>query len=71
MLFTIAFVGLLILAVVLLFAYQKVYNPGKLCSVCYRVVPELVFVEATDEEDGMSDYYVKCPFCDSDIDWKN
>ena len=69
MLFTIALFGLLILAVLLLFAYQKVYNPGKLCSVCYRVVPELVFVEATDEEDGMSDYYVKCPFCDSDIDW--
>ena len=71
MLFTIALVGLLILAVVLLFAYQKVYNPGKLCSVCYRVVPELVFVEATDEEDGASDYYVKCPFFDSDIDWNN
>ena len=71
MLFTIALIGLLILAVVLLFAYQKIYNPGKLCSVCYRVVPELVFVEATDEEDGMSDYYVKCPFCDSDIDREN
>ena len=71
MLFTLAFLGLLVLAVVLLFAYQKIYNPGKLCSVCYRVVPELVFVEATDEEDGVSDYYVKCPFCDSDIDWKN
>ena len=71
MLFTIALFGLLILAVLLLCAYQKVYNPGKLCSVCYRVVPELVFVEATDEEDGVSDYYVKCPFCDSDIDWKN
>ena len=71
MLFTIALVGLLILAVVLLFAYQKVYNPGKLCSVCYRVVPELVFVEATVEEEGVSDYYVKCPFCDSDIDWEN
>jgi len=71
MLFTLVFLGLLVLAVVLLFAYQKIYNPGKLCSVCYRVVPELVFVEATDEEDGVSDYYVKCPFCDSDIDWKN
>ena len=71
MLFTLAFLGLLVLAVVLLFAYQKIYNPGKLCSVCYRVVPELVFVEATDEEDDVSDYYVKCPFCDSDIDWKN
>ena len=71
MLFTIALVGLLIIADVLLFAYQKDYNPCKHCSVCYRVVPELVFVEATDEEDGVSDYYVKCPFCDSDIDWKN
>jgi hypothetical protein len=56
---------------VLLFAYQKIYNPGKLCSVCYRVVPELVFVEATDDEGAGSDYYVKCPFCDSDIGWKN
>ena len=71
MLFTIGLVVLLVIAVVLLFAYQKVYNPGKLCSVCYRVVPELVFVEATDEEDGVPDYYVKCPFCDSDIDWEN
>ena len=71
MLFTIGLVVLLVIAVVLLFAYQKIYNPGKLCSVCYRVVPELVFVEATDEEDGVSDYYVKCPFCDSDIDRKN
>ena len=71
MLFTIALVGFLVLAVMLLFTYQKLYNPGKLCNVCYRVVPELVFVEATDEEDGVSDYYVKCPFCDSDIDWEN
>ena len=71
MLFTIGLVVLLVIAVVLLFAYQKIYNPGKLCSVCYRVVPELVFVEATDEEDGVPDYYVKCPFCDSDIDWEN
>ena len=71
MLFTIVFVGFLVLAVMLLFTYQKLYNPGKLCNVCYRVVPELVFVEATDEEGAGSDYYVKCPFCDSDIDWKN
>ncbi|MCH2421017.1 MAG: hypothetical protein MK215_03615 [Candidatus Poseidoniia archaeon] len=56
MLFTIALVALLVLAVVLLFAYQKIYNPGKLCSVCYRVVPELA---------------PQCPFCDSDIDWEN
>jgi len=71
MLFTIALVGFLVLAVMLLFTYQKLYNPGKLCNVCYRVVPELVFVEAIDEEGGVSDYYVKCPFCDSDIDWEN
>ena len=71
MLFTIGLVVLLVLVVALLFAYQKVYNPGKLCSVCYRVVPELVFVEATDEEGGVSDYYLKCPFCDSDIDREN
>ena len=56
MLITIALVCLLILAVVLLFAYQKVYNPGKRCSVCYRVVPEQA---------------PQCPFCDSDIDWEN
>ena len=71
MLFTIGLVVLLVLVVVLLLAYQKIYNPGKLCSVCYRVVPELVCVETPDEEDGVSDYYVKCPFCDSDIDWEN
>ena len=69
MLFTLALFGLLIFAVVLLFAYQKIYNPGKLCSVCYRVVPELVFVEAIDEEDVESDYYTKCPFCDNDLNW--
>ncbi len=56
MLFTIALVALLVLAVVLLFAYQKIYNPGKLCSVCYRVVLE----QAPQR-----------PFCDSDIDWEN
>ena len=42
---------LFILAVVLLFAYQKIYNPGKLCRVCYRVVPEMVFSEENDEDD--------------------
>ena len=71
MIFTIVILLLLIIAVIVLFAYQKIYNPGKLCRVCYRVVPEMVFVEATDEEDAVSDYYAKCPFCDSDIDWKN
>ena len=56
MLFTIGLVALLVLVVVLLFAYQKIFNPGKLCSVCYRVVPEQA---------------PQCPFCDSDIDWEN
>ena len=56
MLFTIAFIVLLIIAVVSLFAYQKIYNPGKLCNRCYRVVPEQA---------------PQCPFCDSDIDWEN
>ena len=60
---------LFILAVVLLFAYQKIYNPGKLCRVCYRVVPEMVFTDETEEEDGMLDYYAKCPFCDSELNW--
>ena len=71
MFFTICLVVTFILVVILIFTYQKIYNPGKLCRVCYRVVPELVFVEATDEEGVESDYYVKCPFCDSDIDWEN
>ena len=56
MLFTIVLVALLVLVVVLLFAYQKIYNPVKLCSVWYRVGPELA---------------AQCPFCDSDIDWEN
>lgn len=54
MLFTIAVIVVLIVFVILLFVYQKIYNPGRLCSVCYRVVPELA---------------PQCPFCDSDIDW--
>jgi hypothetical protein len=65
------FIGLVIifvLVVILIFAYQKIYNPGKLCRVCYRVVPEMVFVEEIDEEDGMLDYYAKCPFCDSELE---
>ena len=67
MFFTIGLVVIFILVVILIFAYQKIYNPGTLCRVCYRVVPEMVFVEATDEEDGVSDYYMKCPFCDSEL----
>ena len=62
-------IALFVLAVVILFAYQKIYNPGKLCKVCYRVVPEMVFIEETDEEEGALDYYAKCPFCDSELNW--
>ena len=62
-------IAIFILVVVILFACQKIYNPGKLCKVCYRVVPEMVFVEATDEEEGELDYYAKCPFCDSELNW--
>ena len=67
--FLIGLVIIFVLVVILIFAYQKIYNPGKLCRVCYRVVPELVFVKANDEEDAESDYYVKCPFCDSELEW--
>ena len=47
-------IALFVLAVVILFAYQKIYNPGKLCKTCYRVVPHLA---------------PKCPFCDSELNW--
>ena len=67
MLFTVGLALIFFLVVVSIFAYQKIYNPGKLCKVCYRVVPEMVFVEATEEEDGVLDYYAKCPFCDSEL----
>ena len=65
MIFTIVLLLILIIAVIVLFTYQKIYNPGKLCRVCYRVVPEMVFVEETDEEE--LDNYEKCPFCDSEL----
>ena len=65
MIFTIVLLLVLIIAVIVLFTYQKIYNPGKLCGVCYRVVPEMVFVEETDEEE--LDYYANCPFCDSEL----
>ena len=69
MFFMIGLVVIFSLFVILIFAYQKIYNPGQLCRVCYRVVPEMVFVNEIDEEDGGSDYYVKCPFCDSELEW--
>ena len=67
MFFTIGLVVIFALVVVSIFAYQKIYNPGKLCKVCYRVVPEMVFVKTNDEEDS-ADYYAKCPFCDSELE---
>ena len=67
MIFTIVILLLLIIAVIVLFTYQKIYNPGKLCGVCHRVVPEMVFVEETDEEEGELDYYAKCRFWDSEL----
>ena len=69
MIFTIVLLLVLIIAVIVLFTYQKIYNPGKLYRVCYRVVPEMVFVEETDEEEGELDYSAKCPFCDSELNW--
>jgi hypothetical protein len=54
MFFTIALVIILIISVIALYTYQKIYNPGRLCGVCYRVVPDLA---------------PQCPFCDSEIDW--
>jgi len=67
MIFTVGLVAIFVLVVIIIFAYQKIYNPGKLCRVCYRVVPEMVLVEASDEEDEVLDYYAKCPFCDSEL----
>ena len=54
MIFTIVLVAIFILGVVSIFAYQKIYNPGRLCKNCYRVVPDMA---------------PKCPFCDTEIEW--
>ena len=54
MIFTIALVAIFVLAVLAIFAYQKIYNPGRLCGVCYRVVPDLI---------------PQCPFCDNELEW--
>ena len=56
MFFTIGLVVIFVLVVVLIFAYQKIYNPGRLCNTCYRVVPHLS---------------PKCPFCDSELKWED
>ena len=54
MIFTIVLVLLFVLAVVGIFSYQKIYNPGRLCKTCYRVVPDKI---------------PRCPFCDTEIEW--
>ena len=54
MLFTIGLVLVFVLFVIAIFAYQKFFNPGKLCNVCYRVVPDLI---------------PECPFCETKIKW--
>jgi len=54
MIFTVVLVLFFVLTVAGIFAYQKIYNPGRLCKTCYRVVPDKV---------------TQCPFCDSEIEW--
>ncbi|HJM17605.1 MAG TPA: hypothetical protein QGI59_03770 [Candidatus Poseidoniia archaeon] len=54
MIFTVGLVAIFVLVVIIIFAYQKLYNPGRLCNVCYRVVPNLS---------------PQCPFCDSELKW--
>ena len=54
MIFTIVLVSIFVLAIIVIFAYQKIYNPGRLCNTCYRVVP---------------DKSPQCPFCDTELDW--
>lgn len=54
MIFTVVIIFVFILAVVGIFAYQKIYNPGRLCDTCYRVVPE---------------QSPQCPFCDTELEW--
>ena len=51
---TIVLFLIFVLAIVAIFAYQKIYNPGRLCDNCYRVVP---------------DNSPNCPFCDKKIEW--
>ena len=56
MLFTVGLALIFFLVVVSIFAYQKIYNPGRLCNTCYRVVPDLS---------------PTCPFCESELKWDN
>lgn len=54
MLFTIGLVLLFAIAIFAIFIYQKIFNPGRLCNLCYRVVPDLA---------------PQCPFCDNELKW--
>ena len=54
MIFTVVLVFVFVFAVLAIFAYQKIFNPGRLCKNCYRVVP---------------DKALSCPFCDTEIKW--
>ena len=54
MIFTIVLAAIFVLAILVIFADQKFYNPGRLCNTCYRVVP---------------DNSPQCPFCDTELDW--
>lgn len=54
MIFTIVLFLVFVIAIVAIFAYQKIYNPGRLCDNCYRVLPE---------------NSPNCPFCDKKIEW--
>jgi hypothetical protein len=54
MLFTIGLVVLFAIAIFAIFIYQKIFNPGRLCNLCYRVVPDLAS---------------QCPFCDNELKW--
>ena len=54
MLFTIGLVVLFAIAIFAIFIYQKIFNPGRLCNLCYRVVPDLA---------------PQYPFCDNELKW--
>lgn len=54
MIFTVVLLLILVFAVIGIFAYQKIYNPGRLCKTCYRVVPDQI---------------PQCPYCDTKIEW--
>ena len=53
MIFTIAALLLLFGIIASIFLWQKFYNPGQLCTKCYRVLPP----DAGD-----------CPWCNESVD---